>query len=58
MVAVPGEEVVGCALEDVGGFFDDGVYLVMGLDCKAVQDLAFECPSRGNCSWGSVVYAG
>ena len=55
MVAISSEQVVGCALKYIGGFFDYRIYFVLWLDCKSVEDLALESPSWGYSSrWGVV----
>lgn len=52
MVTVSCQKIVGCALEGVGCFFDDGVDFVLGLDCEAVQDFALERSSgRYSSGW-------
>lgn len=58
MVAVLGEQVVGCALEGVGGFFDYGVDFGGGGHGESVQDLALECSSWGYGAWWRVVDSG
>jgi hypothetical protein len=47
VVAVFGEEVVGGALELLGGFFDDGLEFLFGPEGEAVED----CLSKGAAGW-------
>jgi hypothetical protein len=47
VVAVVGEEVVGCALKMVRGFFHDGFEFGVGAEDVALEDFLAECSTWG-----------